>query len=88
MRPNEQPVILASNKQDVAMHDIQDNRVTVVNRANRVAAYVLWVAPTALVRATTIPWGRVLGDLRRAVQDTGVLAQLKRLFGGVGVLGG
>ncbi len=88
MRPNEQPVILASNSQDVLMHDVQVNRVTVINRANRAAGYVLWIAPTVLVRAAMVPWARVIGDLGRAVRDTGVLAQLKQLFGTPGVISG
>ncbi len=88
MRPNEQPVILASNSQDVLMHDIQANRVTVINRANRAAGYVLWIVPSVLVRAAMVPWGRVIGDLGRAVRDTGILAQIKQLFGGTGIIPG
>jgi hypothetical protein len=81
LQDHEQPILFTPHAGDVLMHDVQLGRLTVVNHANRISAYVLTIVPKVLVKAAMVPWGRVLTDLKQAVRDSGVLDQIGQLFG-------
>lgn len=76
----EQPVLITPKAGDVLMTDVQVGHITVANQTDRIAAFGITIVPRVLVRAATLPWKQVARDLRDAVQESGVLDQLRRLF--------
>lgn len=87
LRDSEQPVALTPNAGDILLRDATASRVTVVNTTDRVVAYLMTVAPKLLVKAATVPWQRVITDLRQAVRNSGVLDRFAQLLNGGRAIG-
>lgn len=79
---HEQPVAFTPNAGDVLLREATRDRVTIVNTTDRIVAYLLTTAPKLLVKAATIPWKRVVTDLRQAVRNSGLLERFAQLFNG------
>jgi hypothetical protein len=80
MHEREQPVALTPNAGDILLRDATLDRVTVVNTTDRIVAYMMTVAPKLLIKAATVPWGRVATDLGKAVRESGLLDRFARLL--------
>jgi len=77
---HEQPVLVTPKAGDVLIQEAGLDSVIIANQTDRSAAFVVTAAPRVLVRAAAVPWGQVFRDLGAAVQESGVLDQLKGLF--------
>lgn len=81
LRDFEQPVVITPNAGDVLLQDASLTHATVANQTDRIVAYAFTVAPRLLVKAATVPWGRVVRDLGQAVKNSGLLERFSRLIG-------
>jgi hypothetical protein len=78
--PREQPVLFTPKAGDVLITAATENSVTVANQTDRIAAFMVAIVPRLAVQVATMPWRRVVRDLGTAVQESGVLDQIKRAF--------
>ena len=80
LEAHEEAVVLTPNAMDILMQDVQLNRVTLVNRTDRVVGYVTTAVPRVLVKAAMVPWKRVIADLGTAVREGGLLERFAQLL--------
>ncbi len=81
MTDREQPLLVTPHAGDVTFTNATLVTVDVTNHTDRIAAYVITVVPRSVVKVVSLPWAKIARDVGEAVQQSGVLGAVQRLFG-------